>query len=154
VGPVIDDGAAQRLLSWYAEAREAGGRLLCGGGAQGRLLEPTLFADVPDGVRLAAEEAFGPVALLQGYRDFEEALAGANRSVYGLQASLFTHDLRLVRRAHEALEVGALVINDSPSFRSDPMPYGGVKGSGLGREGLRYAMQEYTEPRALITARG
>lgn len=154
VGPVIDDAAAERLAAWYQEAKGAGATTLLGGGAQGRMLEPTLFGDVPEGVRLSTEEAFGPVALLRGFRDLDEALAGANRSAYGLQASLFTHDLRFVNRAFAELQVGALIVNDSPSFRSDAMPYGGVKGSGLGREGLRYAMEDYTEPRALITARG
>lgn len=154
VGPVIDDGAAQRLAAWYAEARAAGGSVLLDGGAQGRVLSPSLFADVPESARLVAEEAFGPVAVLSGFETLDEALAGVNRGRYGLQAALFTHDLRWVRQAFAELEVGALVVNDSPSFRSDPMPYGGVKGSGLGREGLRYAMDDFSELRTLVTAKG
>jgi glyceraldehyde-3-phosphate dehydrogenase (NADP+) len=154
VGPVIDDGAADRITAWVEEAKARGAQELCGGPHQGRMLAPTLLADAPHDSRVAREEVFGPVALVWGVEGLEQALARVNDSAWGLQASLFTHDLRAVRSAQAALEVGALVVNDSPSFRSDGMPYGGVKGSGLGREGLRYAMEDLTEPRALITARG
>jgi glyceraldehyde-3-phosphate dehydrogenase (NADP+) len=154
VGPVIDDGAATRITSWVDEAVAAGARVLCGHTREGRLLQPTVVAGVSHAAKLWREEVFGPVVVLEAYDDFEQALASVNDSPWGLQAAIFTHDLRRVRRAYEALEVGGLVVNDSPSFRSDGMPYGGLKGSGLGREGVRYAMEELTEPRALITLRG
>jgi acyl-CoA reductase-like NAD-dependent aldehyde dehydrogenase len=155
VGPVIDDAAARRLAGWYEEARSGGAQAVLGGeAAVGRLLPPTLFTGVPESARLSAEEAFGPVAVLRPFSALDEVLTAVNRSGYGLQAALFTHDLRWVRRAFDELEVGAVIVNDSPSFRSDAMPYGGVKSSGLGREGVRYAMEDFTEPRALITVRG
>lgn len=154
VGPVIDDRAAERIQSWMDDARARGAQVLLGGPREGRMIPPQVLAEVPPDATLAREEVFGPVALIDGFADFEGALRRVNDADWGLQAALFTHDLRRVRRAEGALEVGGLIINDSPSFRSDAYPYGGVKGSGLGREGLRYAMEELTEPRAVITARG
>ena len=113
-------------------------------------LGPTVLTHVPHATRLYREEVFGPVTLLSKSPDFESALAEANEGDYGLQAGVFTRDLRRVRRAFHTLEVGGVIIDDTPSFRSDAMPYGGVKGSGLGREGVRYAMEELTEPRVLV----
>jgi acyl-CoA reductase-like NAD-dependent aldehyde dehydrogenase len=153
VGPLIDAANAERVLAWIAEARQAGARLLCGGTrAAGNVVTPTVLEGVPRGVRIAEEEVFGPVVTLDRYRDAAEALARVNASRYGLQAGLFTNDLRLVRRAFAELEVGALIVNDSPMLRVDSYPYGGTKESGLGREGVRSAIEAMTEPRVLVLA--
>ncbi len=153
VGPLIDAANAERVLAWIAEARAAGARLLCGGTrAAGNVVTPAVLEAVPRGVRIAEEEVFGPVVTLDRYRDAAEALARVNASRYGLQAGLFTNDLRLVRRAFAELEVGALIVNDSPMLRVDSYPYGGTKESGLGREGVRSAIEAMTEPRVLVLA--
>jgi glyceraldehyde-3-phosphate dehydrogenase (NADP+) len=153
VGPLIDAGSAERVLAWIAEAQAAGARVLCGGArAAGNIVAPTVLEGVPRGVRIAEEEAFGPVVTLDRYRDASDALARVNASRYGLQAGLFTNDLRLVRRAFAELEVGALIVNDSPMLRVDSYPYGGTKESGLGREGVRSAIEAMTEPRVLVLA--
>ncbi|MBK7858172.1 MAG: aldehyde dehydrogenase family protein [Archangiaceae bacterium] len=144
VGPVIDDASAQRIESWVAEAGGSVSR-------QGRLVEPLVLAEPPRSSRAWREEIFGPVVGVAKAADFDEALILANDSQYGLQASVFTNDLKKVRRAFAVLEVGGVIINDAPSVRSDNQPYGGVKGSGLGREGVRYAMEDFTEERALLT---
>ena len=154
IGPVIDDRAAERIVRWIDEARQRGAQVLLGGEPNGRMIPPHVLAKTPPDATLAREEVFGPVVLVDGFSDFEAALHAANDSAWGLQAAIFSHDLRRLRRAEEALEVGGLIINDAPSFRSDAYPYGGVKGSGLGREGLRYAMEELCEKRAVVTARG
>jgi len=154
LGPVIDDRAAERISARLDDARARGARVLLGGAREGRLIPAHVLEGVPRDAALHREEIFGPVVVLDRFTDFEAALDAVNDSDWGLQAALFTRDLRRVQRASEALEVGGLIINDSPSFRSDAYPYGGVKGSGLGREGLRAAMVELTEPRAIVTARG
>ncbi len=117
------------------------------------MLEPTLLEGVPPEENLCRQEAFGPVAVLSRFGDFEEALARANDSAYGLQAGVFTRDIQKAYRAWDALEVGAVVINDVPSWRADQMPYGGVKASGLGREGVRYAIEDMTEVRMMVVRR-
>jgi acyl-CoA reductase-like NAD-dependent aldehyde dehydrogenase len=150
LGPLISEAAALRLESWIAAARAAGAQLLCGGGRQGALLEATLLEDVPERCELVCDEAFGPVAVLSRFRDFGAALAEVNRSRFGLQAGVFTRDLYRAQQAFDELEVGAVLIGDVPSFRVDHMPYGGVKDSGLGREGLRFAIEELTEMRLLV----
>ncbi len=150
VGPVINDAGADRITQWVEEAKAAGAQVLLDGKREGRLLWPSVLTQVPRHTRLYREEVFGPVALLSKSPDFESALAEANDGDYGLQAAVFTRDLRRVRRAFHTLEVGGVIIDDSPGFRSDSMPYGGMKGSGLGREGVRYAMEELTEPRVLV----
>jgi acyl-CoA reductase-like NAD-dependent aldehyde dehydrogenase len=150
VGPVIDDAAAARIGQWVDEAVAAGATPLLSGKREGRLLSPTVLTDVPRTVKAYREELFGPVVLLEKVADFEQALAAVNDSAYGLQAAVFTNRLDRVREAFHALEVGGVVVNDAPSFRSDNQPYGGVKGSGLGREGVRYAMEDFTEERVLI----
>lgn len=150
VGPMIDNAALQRALAWVRAAEQAGGRVLCGGAAEGRCLPPTLLENVPAAQPLWAEEVFAPVAVLQRYERFEEALGVVNASRYGLQAGVFTRDSARSYRAFRDLDVGAVLINQVPSFRVEHMPYGGVKDSGLGREGVRYAMDEMTEPRALL----
>ncbi len=150
IGPLISEEAAQRLESWIASAVAGGARLLCGGKRQGVILEATLLEGVPKDEAICAKEAFGPVAVLSPFADFEEALAEVNDSVYGLQAGVFTRDLYKAQRAWDTLEVGGVVIGDVPSWRVDHMPYGGVKNSGLGREGIRFAMEEMTEIRMLV----
>jgi acyl-CoA reductase-like NAD-dependent aldehyde dehydrogenase len=150
VGPLIAEKEARRLERDIASAVAAGGRLLTGGRREGAVLWPTLLEDVPRTEPLVAEEAFGPVAVLSRFTDFEQALASVNDSAFGLQAGVFTRDLGRAMKAWDHLEVGGVVVNDVPSFRVDHMPYGGVKDSGLGREGIRCAMEEMTEPRLLI----
>jgi acyl-CoA reductase-like NAD-dependent aldehyde dehydrogenase len=150
VGPLIDEAEAVRLSDWIAQAVAAGARLLCGGQRSGALLEPTLLEDVPPAQSVCAREAFGPVAVLSRFADFDEALAQANTSRYGLQAGVFTGSLAQALKAWEQLEVGGVVVGDIPSWRGDNMPYGGVKDSGLGREGVRFALQHMTEIRNLV----
>ncbi len=150
IGPIISEQEAQRLEAWIAAAVDAGGRLLCGGGREGAMLEATLLEDVPRDQALVRQEAFGPVAVLSRFSSFHQALDEVNDSVFGLQAGLFTRDLYKAQRAWDQLEVGGVVIGDVPSWRVDHMPYGGVKESGLGREGLRFAIEDMTEIRLLV----
>lgn len=150
IGPMISEKEALRLEGWISAAIEAGARRLCGGTRDGAMVAPTLLEDVPPRMAIADREAFGPVALLQPYDDFEEALKIVNDSEYGLQAGVFTTDIRRAYRAWDALEVGGVIIGDVPSFRVDHMPYGGVKDSGLGREGVRWAIEDMTEIRMLV----
>jgi acyl-CoA reductase-like NAD-dependent aldehyde dehydrogenase len=150
IGPLISEAEAQRLERWIAAARESGGRVLCGGNRKGALLEATLLEDVPKHAELVCKEAFGPVAVLSRFRDFDAALAEVNDSAFGLQAGVFTRDLYKALRAWDVLEVGGVLIGDVPSWRVDNMPYGGVKDSGLGREGVRFAIEDMTEIRLLV----
>jgi len=150
IGPVISEADGERLKHWIDRAVAAGGRLLCGGGRQGAMVEATLLEDVPKNEPICAEEAFGPVAALARFTDFDAALREVNDSVFGLQAGVFTRDLHKSLRAWDELEVGGVVIGDVPSWRVDNMPYGGVKDSGLGREGVRYAIEDMTEIRLLV----
>ena len=124
--------------------------MLCGGARHGNILQATLLENVPKDCLVVREEAFGPVAVLRSFADFNEALDEVNDSIYGLQAGVFTRDLYKVQRAWDVLEVGGVIIGDVPSWRVDHMPYGGVKDSGLGREGIRYAMEDMTEMRLLV----
>jgi acyl-CoA reductase-like NAD-dependent aldehyde dehydrogenase len=150
IGPMIDEKEARRLDGWIQEATAAGARLLCGGKRVGAMLEATLLEDVPRDTRLYREEAFGPVASLSRFTDFQAALDEVNDSKFGLQAGVFTRDLYKMLQAWDHLEVGGVVIGDVPSYRVDNMPYGGVKDSGLGREGVRFAMEDMTEIRNLV----
>ncbi|MGZ8287292.1 MAG: aldehyde dehydrogenase family protein [Allosphingosinicella sp.] len=154
IGPMIDVKEAQRLDHWIREAVEGGAKLLCGGKRDGAMLEATLLEDVDRSATLYREEAFGPVAILSSFTDFDAALEEVNDSKFGLQAGLFTRDLFKALDAWDRLEVGGVVINDVPSYRVDNMPYGGVKDSGLGREGVRFAMEDMTEIRNLVIRRG
>ena len=147
---MIDEAAASRAEGWVSEAVGAGARLLCGGRREGSLLEATVLADVHAEMRVCSDEVFAPVAALQTFGDFEEALASANATRYGLQAGVFTRETSRALRAFRALDFGGVIVNDSPAFRVDNMPYGGVKLSGAGREGIRYAMEEMTEPRLIV----
>ncbi len=153
IGPLISEQEARRLESWIAQAVDFGARRLCGGERQGAMLTPCLLENVPPTADLCAKEAFGPVAILIPFESFEEALVSANASDYGLQAGIFTRDLERALRAWEELEVGGVCVNEVPSWRADHMPYGGVKSSGLGREGVRFAIEEMSEPRMLVLRR-
>jgi len=150
VGPLIDEAAAERVEAWVAEAVEAGAQVLAGGARDGSFFEPTVLADAPPTARVSCEEVFGPVAVLFRFDDFGDALRAVNDSRFGLQAGLFTNDLAHAWRAFGELEVGGVIVNDAPTYRIDTMPFGGVKDSGLGREGIRYAMDDLTEPRLLV----
>jgi acyl-CoA reductase-like NAD-dependent aldehyde dehydrogenase len=150
IGPMIDVKEAQRLEGWIREAVQAGATLLCGGGRDGAMLQPAVLENVDPQQSVSCMEAFGPVVLLQRWSDYEQALAAVNDSAFGLQAGLFSHDLRKALRAWDVLEVGGIIVGDVPSFRVDNMPYGGVKDSGLGREGIRYAIEDMTELRLLV----
>jgi aldehyde dehydrogenase (NAD+) len=150
VGPLIDEQAARRVESWVDEAVAAGARLLTGGARDGASYAPTVLADVPPGTKVACEEVFGPVVSIDVVDSVDEAFARVNDSRFGLQAGVFTRDLHLAFRAARELEVGGVVIGDVPSFRADQMPYGGVKDSGAGREGVRAAMEDLTEERVLV----
>ncbi len=149
-GPLIDADNAERVARWIDEACARGGRKLAGGAREGNVIRPCLLEDAPTDCEVVAREAFGPVANLVAYADFEEALRRVNDSRFGLQAGVFTSDVRKLTRALSALEVGAVVHDDSPAYRVDHMPYGGVKESGLGREGTRYAVEDMTESRMLV----
>jgi acyl-CoA reductase-like NAD-dependent aldehyde dehydrogenase len=150
IGPMISEKEAARLDGWIRAAVADGARLLCGGKRDGAMLEATLLEDVGAEQSVVCKEAFGPVAVLSAYDDFEAALAQVNDTVYGLQAGIFTRDLYKAQRAWDVLEVGGVVIGDVPSWRVDHMPYGGVKESGLGREGVRFAIEDMTEIRLLV----
>jgi acyl-CoA reductase-like NAD-dependent aldehyde dehydrogenase len=153
IGPMIDVKEASRLDGWVQEAVAAGATLLCGGKRDGAMLDATLLEGVPRTAKAYTEEAFGPVALLSKFTDFNAALDEVNDSKFGLQAGIFTRDLFKMLDAWDRLDVGGVVINDVPSYRVDNMPYGGVKDSGLGREGVRFAMEDMTEIRNLVIRR-
>ena len=150
VGPMIDENAARRIRGWLDEAVAAGGTIRFGGGVDGTYMEPTLMTDVPTDATICTAEAFAPVVVAYPFDELDEAVAAVNASSFGLQAGIFTNDLAGAWRAFHELEVGGVVINDVPTYRMDNMPYGGVKDSGLGREGLRFAMDEMTENRILV----
>ncbi|QKG70292.1 aldehyde dehydrogenase family protein [Erythrobacter mangrovi] len=153
IGPMISEGEAKRLKGWIDEAVEGGAKLLCGGAREGNMLEATLLEHVDRDAKALNEEAFGPLAILQKFSHFDEALEEVNHSKFGLQAGIFTRDLFKMFDAWDRLEVGGVVINDVPSYRVDNMPYGGVKDSGLGREGIKFAMEDMTEIRNLVIRR-
>jgi acyl-CoA reductase-like NAD-dependent aldehyde dehydrogenase len=150
VGPMISVTAAERAERWIREAVEAGAKVLVGGERSGAFLMPTVLTDVTPEMKVSCEEVFAPVVVVSRYADFEEAIRQVNASRYGLQAGVFTRDVKRIFRAYEAIDVGGLIINDVPTYRADHMPYGGVKESGFGREGVRYAIEEMTEPRILV----
>ncbi len=150
IGPMISEKEASRLHGWIKSALDAGGKLLCGGNREGTMLEATLLEDVPADQDLCAQEAFGPAAILSKFSDFDEALRVVNDSKFGLQAGVFTRDLYKAHKAWNELEVGGVIIGDVPSWRVDHMPYGGVKDSGLGREGIRWAIADMSEERLMV----
>ncbi|PYV61815.1 MAG: aldehyde dehydrogenase, partial [Acidobacteria bacterium] len=150
LGPLIRESDAIRATQWVQEAVQDGATLLCGGKRRGSVMEPTVLTGTRPDMKVNCQEIFGPVVTLEGYDDFAQALRLINESPYGLQAGVFTRDAARIFQAFEELEVGGVIAGDVPSFRIDHMPYGGVKDSGLGREGLRYAIEDMTEPRLLV----
>jgi acyl-CoA reductase-like NAD-dependent aldehyde dehydrogenase len=150
VGPMINEAAAQRAHAWITEAVDAGARVLVGGERDHARLQPTVLIDVPRGARLDRDEVFAPVLSLRPTDGIADAFAAVNDSDFGLQVGVFTHDITTAFRAHRELEVGGVIVGDVPSYRADQMPYGGIKGSGIGREGVRFAMEDLTYDRALV----
>jgi acyl-CoA reductase-like NAD-dependent aldehyde dehydrogenase len=150
VGPVIDEGAAERIEEWVNEAVEQGAELVTGGKREGQVYSPTVLTNVTPDMKVCKEEVFGPVITVERYETFEEGIAKVNDSPYGLQAGVFTSSIDRAMLAHRDIEVGGVIVNDVSAFRADQMPYGGSKESGYGREGLRYAMEEMTEPRIMV----
>lgn len=150
VGPVIDEGAARRIEAWMREAVAQGAQVSVGGARSGALLDPTVLTDVTPSMKVSCQELFGPVLTVTPYARFDEALTALNDSEYGLQAGVFTQDVNKIFRAYRELDVGGVLANEIPTFRADHMPYGGVKESGLGREGVRYAIEDMTELKLLV----
>lgn len=150
VGPLISETAAQRVEEWIDEAVAAGGHLLAGGRREGTAIPPTVLTDVPPDAKVWREEVFGPVLVVAPVANDAAGFAAVNDSAYGLQAGVFTHNLQTAFAAYRTLQVGGVIVGDVPSYRADQMPYGGVKGSGVGREGVRSAMDDYTEPRVMV----
>lgn len=150
IGPMISEGEAERLHDWIIDAEKAGGKILCGGTRDGAMLDATVMEGVPKDCDASAEEAFGPLSVLYSFDSYEEALDEVNNSRYGLQAGVFTRDIYKAHKAWNELDVGGVVIGDVPSWRVDNMPYGGVKDSGLGREGIRYAIEDMSETRLMV----
>jgi acyl-CoA reductase-like NAD-dependent aldehyde dehydrogenase len=150
VGPLVSEAAAERVAQWVEDAVAKGAKVLTGGVRDGASYAPTVLAELPGDAILATAEAFGPVLSLHRVDGAQEAFAAVNDSRFGLQAGVFTHDLQLAFRAHRELEVGGVIIGDVPSYRADQMPYGGVKDSGTGREGVKFAMEDYTYERVLV----
>ena len=150
LGPMITTEAAERSAAWIDEAVKEGAKVLAGGSRKGSVLSPTVLSSVTPNMKVSCQEVFAPLVTITPFDDFGRALASVNDSWYGLQAGIFSNDFRHIMEAYEDLEVGGVVVNDIPSWRIDPMPYGGIKDSGLGREGIRYAMQEMTEGKLLV----
>jgi acyl-CoA reductase-like NAD-dependent aldehyde dehydrogenase len=153
LGPMVDDKAVRRTHEWVREALDGGARALAGGEPDGRYYPPTVLVDVPRDARVCGEEVFAPVVNLFAVDSFADAVREINASRFGLQCGVFTSSLERTLLAHDELEVGGVIVNDVPTWRIDPMPYGGVKESGLGREGLRWSIEDMTEPRLLAFAR-
>ena len=152
VGPLIRPSDAERVKEWVREAEAGGAKVLARGEDRDSVMAPVILNGTKPGMKVLDEEVFGPVMVIERFDKFDDVLAEVNRSPYGLQAGLFTRDAGKIFKAYERLEVGGLVVGDTPTWRMDPMPYGGVKASGLGREGIKYAMHEMTEPRLLVMA--
>jgi acyl-CoA reductase-like NAD-dependent aldehyde dehydrogenase len=150
VGPVIDEDARERILSWIDEARDGGAEVLAGGDLDGDLIRPTVIANAAPELKVCHEEVFGPVCVVNTYESLDEAIELANGTRYGLQAGIFTADIKAALQAARSLEFGGITINEAPTFRSDQMPYGGVKDSGNTREGPAYSVHELTEPRVVV----
>ena len=152
VGPMVDDAAARRTQDWVDEAKALGGKVLLGGTADGTYFAPTILTDVPVHAKVCSNEAFAPLVVAFPFRDFDDAIRQVNDSFFGLQTGVFTNDLRAAWSSFSELEVGGVIVNDIPTYRIDHMPYGGVKDSGLGREGLRWAIDDMTEIRIMVLA--
>lgn len=154
VGPLVDEASAERVVGWIDEAVSEGAEAVCGGTRQGAVVQPTVLVGVPPSATVQREEVFGPVLTVTPYDEFAAAVREVNDTPLGLQAGVFTRDIGRIRFAWDELVVGTVCVNDYPTFRADNMPYGGVKDSGLGREGVRYALEAYTEPRLLVVNGG
>ncbi len=154
IGPVIDSGAAVRIKSWIDESVKNGAKILFGGKNEGNVLFPTILTNTKASDKVVCEEVFGPVVVLESFGEFSEAVGKVNDSKYGLQAGVFTDSAKLIHEATTHLEVGGIIINEIPMFRADNMPYGGIKESGLGREGVKFTMEEFCERRTVITWNG
>jgi acyl-CoA reductase-like NAD-dependent aldehyde dehydrogenase len=150
VGPLIAASERDRILEWIGEATSRGARVLTGGTLDGELLRPTVLADAPADAKVSCEEVFGPLCTVTAFDSLEEAVSLANGTRYGLQAGVFTSDVKAALRAASALEFGGVTVNEAPTFRADQMPYGGVKDSGNTREGPAYAIREMTEERLVV----
>jgi len=150
VGPLIEARHVTRVLDWVRDAQAAGATLLLGGHAQGQLVYPTIVSNTTDNMRVCKDEVFGPVAVVEAVDSFDDAIAACNRTRFGLQAGIFTSDVGHALKAFRALRYGGILINDTPMFRVDNYPYGGMKDSGIGREGVRFAVEEFSEPKVLI----
>ena len=149
---MVDEANAARTERWVREAEEMGGKVLVGGRADGSFFPPTVLTDTPPTAQVCSNEAFAPLVVVFPFDDFGEAIKAVNDSFYGLQSGVFTNDLGHSWQAFNELEVGGVIINDIPTYRIDHMPYGGVKDSGLGREGLRWAIEDMTEIRLMVVA--
>jgi acyl-CoA reductase-like NAD-dependent aldehyde dehydrogenase len=154
IGPIISDKEAARIERMIQDAVSRGGKLLCGGKRRGRMVEPAVLENVPADANASCEEIFGPVTTLTPFKQFDDAVRLVNDSRYGLQVGVFTNDINKVEQAWDEMEVGGVMINEVPSFRVDHMPYGGIKDSGMGREGIRWAIDSMTEPRLLVIRGG
>jgi glyceraldehyde-3-phosphate dehydrogenase (NADP+) len=152
LGPMVDAAAAERTQRWVDEAISLGGKALLGGKADGSYFPPTILIDTPTTAQVCSNEAFAPLVVAFPFSDFDDAVRRVNDSFYGLQTGVFTNDLAHAWRAFNELEVGGVMMNDVPTYRIDHMPYGGVKDSGLGREGLRWAIEDMTEVRIMVLA--
>jgi len=150
IGPMIDEASAKRVESWIEEAKQKGAIVLCGGKRKNNFIEPTVLTQVTPEMKVCSEEIFGPVVNLIPFKKIEDVYWEINQLPYGLQAGIFTNDLQAVFHAFETLDVGGVIVNEVPTYRADPMPYGGRKDSGLGREGVRYAIEEFTERKVLV----
>lgn len=152
ISVMIDEAAAIRTDKWLIEAVDHGAKIVCGGNRTGKFVEPTVVTNTGPEMKIVSEEVFAPVVVVERCSSIEDAVNMANQGKYGLQAGVFTQDLNNARLASEGLEYGGVIINDVPSFRVDNMPYGGIKDSGFGREGVRYAMEEMTEPKLIVNS--
>jgi glyceraldehyde-3-phosphate dehydrogenase (NADP+) len=150
VGPMIDEPSAQSVEQWVSEAVNDGATVLAGGARRGNLMQPTVMSDVKREMRVCAQEVFAPLMTVAPYDSFEDAVKEVDNSDFGLQCGIFTRDLKHIWHAYEHIDVGGVIVNDVSSYRVDHMPYGGVKQSGFGREGVKYAIEEMTEPKLLV----
>jgi len=150
IGPVIDTPAADRIMGWIDEAVNDGAKMLTGGNRDGNVIEPVVLTETKPAQKVNCDEVFGPVVSIERYNDYDKVLEQVNNSRYGLQAAVFTKDIKKAFKAYDILEVGGVIVNDFPSFRVENMPYGGSKDSGIGREGLRYAIEEMTELKLMV----
>ncbi len=150
VGPMISEEDAARVEEWVNEATSSGGKILTGGTRKGSVFRPTVLTDIRPDMKVSCQEVFAPLVVIEKYRDINDAIAWVDNSVYGLQAGIFTRDISSIFKAYDKIEVGGLIANDIPTFRIDHMPYGGVKNSGVGREGPKYAIEDMTETRLLV----